>query len=337
MRKILFLSSLISLFSLAEPVQNLMRQKPLVSIVEEEELKNNSFFNKNLKIRFETELKNDCLVKIRGQKLPEENVQFQKHCVHCTQPIIEGNKIKMEIADLEDYLQNGMNAVEITAANGRNKTTKKINIEIGGAVKNICGIEFELCRRAEQNYLSEKEKYKKITGELNRLNKMFPKAEIKKITIQYEHVCGCNCSTYLEKGGSTNAMYDFERIVIGYGNINKCKKRKGIADLIRHEYGHGIFIMANEEFNKKFRNLHTDIKDNHPQIFGLFTESNYVQDKEFGHPQDHPTELFASAFTIKMSHYQEFQKKLQNYTPEEQGAAKKVMELLKKELQYQNK
>ncbi|GEM_PF-3912812 len=313
MRKNILLPGLIALFSV---INSATQTKPLLKILEEEDLINNSLNKKEVFIHFETEPNNYFFVKIRGKYLPKEYVK----------PNYEENKMTTyRISKLNKFLVEGRNELEIIVGAGSAKSSKKIDINIGSEKIFIDGFEFELCKRAAFEYKNGKEYCAKIASQFNDLNKLVPKEyKVTKIFIPY--VSTCDCEDSIEKGGTGNAWVNGGRIGIGYGNL---KSEIFLRNAIEHEFGHVVYASLNQWSSAKikadFEWTYFQIAGFHSNLFELFKDSNYSFEKNAGHPNDNASELFASAFMIKRNYFEEYQKRTSKLSKEDKGFADDVM------------
>lgn len=337
MRKLLFTASAISLFTIISAINS---PKPSINVIEEEDLKNNSFRRKSLALRFETEPENKYYVKVNGTLL--DNLYAVRKdpgctCILCSysdekpkKQLKDTDKIRYKIKNLEDHIHEGLNTIEITAHNTRKTATKKIELEIGYVKETILGIDFEMCKKAFYDYKNNSENYTKIAREIIKLNKLLDEENtIEKIIIQYEtDESVCFIANVIEKGGSTNAWFFPGEITLGYGKIAFYGKTNDMINTIYHEFGHALHKSLSEEKQEEMYDHYINIKEHHEPIFDLFKDGNYSEDKESGHPKDGPSELFASAFMINNRYSDKFNEKLKELKPEEQEIAKNIIKFV---------
>lgn len=307
-RPLIFASGLISLFAWlgAEP-------KPLVRILEENDIRNNSFNKKKIAVHFETQRGNRYLVSVNGKDLPRQNVRLSSE-----------NEVNVyKIGGLEAYLQDGSNGVEISVRNHWGDVKKEVDIDIGSVQKSIKGVVFNMCKRAAQDFEQHPERYERIAADIKALNEFVPEEyAIKTVEIPYLGVC--ICSDVIEKGGTKRAWFSGQTISLGYGMVN-FKDFQEVKKRVYHEFGHGAYESLTKKEQTDFEKLHALIEKTDAELFLLFKDGEYGSYKAGGHPQDEASELFASAFMIRLNYDKKFEKRLQQYPEESQDLARKVM------------
>lgn len=89
-----------------------------------------------------------------------------------------------------------------------------------------------------------------------------------------------------------------------------------LRSVIFHEMGHALFDALAEREQENFRVLWNDALEN--GIIDLFKEGTYPKNLFLlGHPEDDPSELFASALAIVNIYQREFNKRIEERTPPE--------------------
>lgn len=324
MRKNILLPGLIALFSM---VNSAVQTKPLLKILEEDDLINNSLNKKEVFIHFETEPNNSFNIRVGKKYLPNENITEHKS---------ESLNAVYRIKNLNQFLAYGANELEIIVANSSSKTSKKINIDISSEKILIDGLEFELCKRAQNDYKNNAKYHKEIANKINELNKLVPKEyQVKQIAISYLSIC--ECEDHIEKGGTSNAGMRDGKIWIGYGNL---KREVFLRNAIEHEFGHIIYSSLNQwasfKIKADFEWTYFQIQRTNLALFDLFKDSNYSFEKNAGHPQDNASELFASAFMIRRNYFSEYQRHASKLSKEDKEFADDVMNAVEIAMKKQN-
>jgi len=319
-RKNFLLPGLIALFSI---VNSASQQKPLVKILEEDDLRDNSLNKKSVIVHFETEKDNYFQVKIAGKELDKSFVTHES---------TEERTATYAITGLQKFLVDGNNSLEVIVGNTGKKSSAIVDINIGSATEIIDGFEFELCKRAFDDYKNGKKYHKQIAGKLKELNKLVPK-EYQVTTVLIPYVAICECEDKIEKGGTGNAWAREGKIGIGYGNI---KNDRLLRNAIYHEFGHIVY----NSFNRwGFIKTKVDFEWTHfqitlkPKLFELFQDSNYSFEENAGHPQDNASELFASAFMIRTNYFEEYKQSTKKLSRDDKELTDDVMRAVESCLQ----
>lgn len=320
MRQAVFASTLITLFSFIGQMQP--RTPPLVQIIEEEDIKDNSFNKKNLSFRFITDNNCNCAITVNEKSVMDNDVQE----ITNTQTTLQ----KTYKVQLKDYLDDGSNTIELIVEKERMKTTKTMNLEISSAHKTIEGINFQLCKRAFLDYQKSPEQYITIAKEMNRINDFMPVgAKTLTMIIQYEPPC--EQIDEIPAGGSQNAWaFQDNALIFGYGIISQFNGTTEPRDTITHEYGHKLYKTLPDSKLKRIDGCYRAINslENAEVIFNMFKEGNYTVDKNSGHPAENSRELFASAFLIQMQYQSQFNDCTLFLKEDEQELAHIVMDIV---------
>jgi len=330
MRQAVFASGLVATFvTLSAVVEHTYPPaKPRVYILQEADIKDNSFVKKNLGFTFETEqnvtyevMVNKCVVEDKYISAGDN----QK----------EGGVVTHTVRDIEQYVHAGKNTIEVVVTKeSQAPTVKTIVLEIGLEQKVINGVQFKLCKRAVQDYAIHQRDYSDIAEEVKKLNKLMPEGyPINTIAIIYNKPCAsedCN----IPVGGTNGAWIENDTVMLGYGVISHFRGTNEVRDALTHEFGHRLHQSLPIADRCEFEWCCWLLQFWRSTI-PLFKDGTYTKDPAAGHPYDSGSELFASAFLISKNYRAEFEKRLTTFPSAEQERAMNVIELVREK--YGNK
>lgn len=319
MRRALFTATLAAFFAFASRYQQ--REQPFIQVVEEADLKDNSFIQKNLSLHFKTSRNAFYLVKINEQSVSQQDIQDTD---------AQTRKVR-----LRNYLNDGENTIEFVVRQRKAQASKKVTLEISDVLERVDGIDFRLCKRANRDYQQSPEQYEAIIRHMRFMNNILPQdAKTTTVRVVYENYCDCDDT--IPAGGAQNAWPFGNEIVIGYGILAKYNCATEPRDTITHEFGHKLYKALTDSRRRQIDACYRAIASlkNSETIFDMFKDSNYTADKNSGHPSDNSQELFASAFLIHAQYHQEFLERINLLKEDEQKLAESVVDIITEVLSW---
>lgn len=313
-------------------VSVVVQQKPLVRILEEDDLLNNSFTKNNLSLTLETEKNNFYEVWVNDVLVEEKEINL--HNVDD-----DAGTQAYQVSNLERYVSEGKNSVEFVVETPDGVRAKRIvALEVGLEDVVLDDITLKLCKRAVSDIAENSGRYWVMVRELQALNRMVPaEYRVSTIVVTYNSLDD-NEEHSIPKGGATNAWARTDGIYFGFGLINEFSGTQVVPDVVAHEFGHKLheslplssrFFL--EWYRVKMFNFYAVLGNT--GLFWLFKDGEYGEMKNAGHPWDSGSELFASAFMIRRNHFDEFLNRLRKFDAGEQKLALDVITIVDSALQ----
>lgn len=288
---------------------SVVEQKPLVRILEEDDLLNNSFTKHNLGLTLETEKNNFYEVWVNDVLVEEKEI-------YAHDPDNESGMRAYRVDNLERYVSKGKNSVEFVVENLNGvRSNKIVALEVGLEDVVLDDITLKLCKRAVSDIAKNSGRYWVIVRELQALNRLVPtEYKVKNVAVTY-NCLGDAEEQSIPQGGASNAWATSDGIAIGFGLISEFSGTAVIPDIVAHEFGHKLYESLHlssrfflEWYRVKMFNFNALLGDT--DLFLLFKDSEYNGMKNAGHPYDSGSELFASAFMVWRNHYSELKNRI---------------------------